>query len=85
MLSASRYRRPMVKGFTKQSALVAATTLTLTLALGLAPAVARADMGPNCHCSTPQQRGGRVALVGLIGGAGVAALLIERRRRPRRS
>ena len=72
----------MVKGFTKPSALVAATTVALTLAL--APGVARADMGPNCHCSTPQQRGGRVALVGLIGGAGVAALLIERRRRPRR-
>jgi len=83
MLAASRYRGAMVKGFTKQSAVVAGTMVALTLAL--APGVARADMGPSCHCSTPQQRGGRVALVGLIGGAGIAALLIERRRRPRRS
>lgn len=83
MLGASRYRLAMVKGFTMQIALVAG--MVVALGLALAPAVAHADMGPSCHCSTPQQRGGRVALVGVIGGAGVAALLIERRRRPRRS
>jgi len=72
----------MVKGFTKQHALFAGTLVAF--AALLVPGLARADVGPSCHCSTPQQRGGRVALVGLIGGAGVAALLIERRRRPRR-
>lgn len=72
----------MVMGLTQQRALVAGGVVALTLAL--APGLAHADMGPSCHCSTPQQRGGRVALVGLIGGAGIAALLVERRRRPRR-
>jgi hypothetical protein len=57
----------------------------LGLAAALTPNVARADMGPSCHCSTPQQRGGRAALAGLIGAGGVAALLVERLRRTRRS
>lgn len=57
----------------------------LGLASTLTPTVALADMGPSCHCSTPQQRGGRAALAGLIGAGGVAALLFERLRRTRRS
>jgi hypothetical protein len=57
----------------------------LGLAAALVPSLARADVGPSCHCSTPQQRGGRAALAGLIGAGGVAALLVERLRRTRRS
>jgi hypothetical protein len=57
----------------------------LGLAAALMPSLARADVGPSCHCATPQQRGGRAALAGLIGAGGVAALLVERLRRTRRS
>jgi hypothetical protein len=70
----------MSKGPTKQRVAVAAGLL----ALALAASPAEADVGPSCHCSTSQQRNGRVALAGLIGAGGVMALLVERRRRSTR-
>jgi hypothetical protein len=63
----------------------AALSGVLAVAILLVPSLARADMGPTCHCSTAQQRSGRGALASLIGGGGVAALLFERLRRTRRS